>query len=72
LIAPPRSDALIRPGTYRLREPAGFCYWARLKGFSGELDDVIANDIGEGSSVVARSSDEGFQASGCGNWTLRG
>ncbi len=59
----------VRPGTYR-SNGRDFCYWARLKGFGGDLDDIIANDIREGSSVVTiRSTDEGFASSGCGTWT---
>jgi hypothetical protein len=61
----------IRPGTYRLREPAGFCYWARLRGFSGDLDDIIANEtVSDGYAVVTISrSDVGFESSGCDEWS---
>ncbi len=61
----------IRPGTYRLREPAGFCYWARLRGFSGELDDIIANEnVVDGYGVVTISrGDVGFESSGCDEWS---
>src|SRR5438270_5110397 len=33
----------VRPGTYRTRDGADGCYFARLKGFSGSLEDVLAN-----------------------------
>lgn len=61
----------IRPGTYRLREPAGFCYWARLRGFSGDLDDIIANEnVIEGYAVVTIGrNDVGFESSGCDEWS---
>jgi hypothetical protein len=55
----------IRPGTYRSRVPVN-CYWARLAGFSGDLDDIIANENVSGYAVVTiKSSDEGFETSGC-------
>ena len=60
----------IKPGTYRIREPAFFCYWARLKNFSGNLGAIIANDNVTGYSVVTiRSTDKDFQTSGCPTWT---
>jgi len=34
---------------------SGKCYWKRLRGFSGTLDDIIANDIATGSTVVTIS-----------------
>ena len=47
----------------------GLCYWARLSGFGGTFDDIIANDIGEGRQIVAISStDKGFETRGCGQW----
>ena len=34
----------IQPGTYGSNnDSSGWCYWERLSGLSGELDDVIAN-----------------------------
>jgi hypothetical protein len=61
----------IRPGTYRTREAAFFgCYWERLKGFSGGLDDIIANGTGSGYFVVTiERSDAGFSSRGCGEWS---
>ena len=37
----------IPPGTYSA-EGGDLCYWARLNGFSGELGDIIANNVGAG------------------------
>ena len=34
----------IAPGTWRSSGGTG-CYWARLSGFSGTSDDIIANDF---------------------------
>jgi hypothetical protein len=61
----------IRAGTYRLREPAGFCYWARLKGFDGSLSEIIANDnvIDAYAVVTIGKKDAGFESNGCGEWT---
>jgi hypothetical protein len=48
-----------------------FCYWARLKNFGGTLSSIIANDnVSGGRAIVTiRSTDKGFQTSGCGIWT---
>jgi hypothetical protein len=60
----------VRPGTYRLREPASLCYWARLKGFGGSLNDIIANgNVSDYGVVTIRPSDQGFETAGCGTWS---
>jgi hypothetical protein len=60
----------IPPGTYRTLWPADGCYWARLKGFSGDLDDIIANSFGNGYQVVTiKAADRAFESSGCDLWT---
>jgi len=60
----------VKPGTYRAAGPGSLCYWERLKGFSGELDDVIANNTsGDPSVVTIAPTDKGFRTSGCGTWT---
>jgi hypothetical protein len=61
----------IRAGTYRLREIPDFCYWERLKGFSGELGDIIANENADTAWAVAtiKSTDKGFNSEGCGEWS---
>jgi hypothetical protein len=62
----------ISAGTWSAVASAG-CYWERLAGFSGEFEDIIANQITDGSVVVAISpSDKGFRADRCGNWTKTG
>ena len=59
----------IQPGTYRTDGGDG-CYWERLAGFSGELDDVITNGFTDDNVVVTISEgDVGFAATRCGNWT---
>ena len=61
----------VEPGTYRLREPSSFCYWARLKGFSGELEDIIANEnlLDAYGVVTIGKSDKGFESNNCGEWS---
>jgi hypothetical protein len=60
----------IQPGTYRTREGASGCYYARLKGFSGSFDDIIANENADGPAVVTiAAGDAGFLSQNCGTWT---
>lgn len=59
----------IKPGLYRAE--SGITYWARLSGFSGELNDLIANGLPSGSVVVEiLESDKGFETMGFGEWAL--
>ena len=55
----------IAPGTWRSDAPQG-CYWARLRGFSGQMGDLIAN--GNGIVTIA-PSDKGFRSKRCGTWS---
>lgn len=58
----------IEPGTYR-NDGGDLCYWARLRGTSGGFNDIIANGIPDGPTVVTiASSDVAFESSGCGTW----
>lgn len=60
----------VEPGTYRTRSPQSFCYWERLNGFGGTLDEIIANGTGGGYFVVTiGEEDAGFSSSGCGTWS---
>lgn len=60
----------IAPGRYRTTDASRTCYWARLSGLTGSLDDVLANDIGSGPSQVIDilDSDRAFDSNGCGTW----
>lgn len=59
----------IEPGTYRSSGESG-CYYARLNGFGGTSDDIIANQNTDSSAIVTiAASDAGFQSSNCGTWT---
>ncbi len=60
----------IQAGTYRTRKPANGCYYSRLSGFSGELEDINSNELTNAPSIVTIDvSDKGFKSSGCGTWT---
>ncbi|CAL9494015.1 hypothetical protein SUDANB121_03315 [Nocardiopsis dassonvillei] len=67
----------IEPGIYTTDgpDPDGFlpmCYYARLSGLSGELDDIIANNNIEGPGTVEVSeSDAALELSGGCEWTLQ-
>ena len=59
----------IEPGTYRGDGSGGNCYWARLSGTSGDFDDLIANDLPGGPTVVTIArSDVAFETTGCAEW----
>lgn len=60
----------IQPGTYRTRAASSGCYYARLKGFGGTVDDIIANNNTDAPAVVTiAASDKGFESRDCGTWT---
>lgn len=60
----------IAPRTYRTRSAVSDCYWERLRGFSGQLKDIIANDFASGYQVVTiKTTDRGFKSSRCGTWS---
>jgi hypothetical protein len=64
----------VEPGTYTTTAPEDSlgCYWARLSGFSGEFDDIIANgnlDAGARGRVEVSDSDTGIEFSGTCTWT---
>ena len=59
----------IKPGTYKSKGQSG-CYYARLSGFGGTIDDIIANNNTDTPAIVTVSaSDKGFQSKNCGTWT---
>ncbi|MBE1606220.1 hypothetical protein [Actinopolymorpha pittospori] len=61
----------IKPGTYRATPKAGAnCYWQRLSGLSGDLNDTLANGLPAGPVVVTiKSTDKAFESQRCGAWT---
>jgi hypothetical protein len=59
----------IRPGTWESQDAGETCYWARLSGFSGEIEDINANRFGSTENrVVIEESDVGFESAYCGTW----
>ena len=64
----------IAAGQYETNASSG-CYWERLRGFSGNPRDRIANDFvaGGGRQIITiLSSDEGFYSDDdCGTWIRR-
>ena len=59
----------IAPGYYR-GDGGESCYWARLSGFSGTTDEILANGTPT-AAVVLRilDTDAGFETQGCGEWS---
>ena len=59
----------IHPGSWS-GTATGNCYWARLSGFAGDFDTIIANDnVDPGSklTITVKASDKGLQlGSDCG------
>jgi len=60
----------IQPGTYQNSDSSQGCYWERLSGFGGTVEEIIANGFTYGPAVVTVSStDAGFTSARCGFWT---
>ena len=60
----------VKYGTYRTREASDGCYWETLKGFSGDLDDIVANENTDAPTIVTlNAKTKGFNADGCGTFT---
>ena len=60
----------IAAGTYRTGSSPDSCYGARLSGFGGTLDDIIANEISDHPIIVTiEPSDAGFESNRCGWWS---
>ena len=66
----------IQPGIYRTIPPEGRvaglpgCYWVRLSGLSGDLDNIITNkNTGDPTQVEILSTDAAFESNGCGEWS---
>jgi len=62
--------SLLPAGTYRTLANTSGCYWERLSGFSGDFEDIIANNFSNSHEVVTIApTDAGFTSDGCGTWT---
>lgn len=64
----------VAPGTYRSSGVDRDCYWERLSGTGGEIEEVISNDIAPNPAVVTiEASDVAFHSGeGCETWYLDG
>lgn len=60
----------IDPGLYKADpSPSGSCYYARLSGMGGGIDDIIANGNVSGPlSISVSSSDAALELSGCADF----
>ncbi|MDP8987625.1 MAG: hypothetical protein M3N11_04680 [Actinomycetota bacterium] len=60
----------IVPGRYR-SAGGSFCYWATLRGRSGEFDEIIANDVSDGGAQIVEIGEEVayFETNGCETWS---
>lgn len=64
-----RVGTQVKPGLYKATGTGNSCYWERLDGFSGSLDDINANHFGSANVYVQITSwDVGFKTEGCGSW----
>lgn len=62
----------ILPGTYRT-DGTDRCYWERLGGFGGTLNDISANGNPRAQVIVEIApTDVGFESKLCGTWTRIG
>jgi hypothetical protein len=60
----------IQPGTYRTREGSSGCYYARLSGFGGGFEEILANQVTDDPAIVTiEETDAGFESKRCGTWT---
>lgn len=61
----------VKPGTYTTTAKDSPCYWARLKGFDGELTSIIANgnlDDQQHGRLTVKATDKGLELSGDCVW----
>jgi hypothetical protein len=62
----------IEPGTYTSQggRDEHLCTWARVRGFSGQRDDVVQSGTSAGPvTVTIQAADKGFVTGWCGEWT---
>ena len=60
--------AEIQSGTYKNSSSNG-CYYERLSGLTGSLDEILSNDNPSGPAIVEiLSSDKAFKSQRCGIW----
>jgi hypothetical protein len=64
----------IAPGVWHATaQPGRSCYWERLGSFTGDFEELLGNDIGDGNRIAEiLPTDVGFGSSGCGTWVEAG
>ena len=63
---------LISPGT-RAAPGGESCYWERLSGFGGTMNEINSNDLPSGRALVEiPAGDAGFRSQGWGDWQKTG
>lgn len=63
----------VAPGTWRNSDSSQSCYWKRMRSFTGEFEDIIANGLSESiQTVTIAATDVGFETNRCGVWTKIG
>jgi len=59
----------ISPGLWKNTDSSNYCYWQRVSGFGGTLDEIIDNGLSDQLQVVRiQPTDVGFSAQSCGTW----
>ena len=59
----------ISPGLWKNTDSSQYCYWQRMSGFGGTLDEILANGLSDQlQTVQIQPGDIGFSAQNCGNW----
>jgi hypothetical protein len=60
----------VQPGRYT-SEGGTTCYWERLSGLSGTIEEIIVNANVDGRAIVEIvAGDAAFSSARCGRWTL--
>lgn len=60
----------IEPGTYRTRSDGRECFWERLSGLGGSINEIIAKAFNDGPIIVEiQGGDGAFNSQGCARWT---
>lgn len=61
----------VEPGTYRNGSTdTTLCAWERLKGTSGDPDELITAGFGPNQVVTIKKTDKAFKVTGCGPWVF--
>lgn len=60
----------IEAGTYRTQSAGRNCFWERLSGLDGTIDQIVAKAFNDGPAIVTiAGKDRAFNSRGCARWT---